>query len=182
MRKRQRSEHDLEVRKDAEEYGLGRSSQPIDLLTILAKPRRLKARLESKEMAGESDYGICQMSLEKGELLLHYRPDVTLIGELRSQWHEVREAMLMLRRQDTGAPHDGKPRHRGMSNDPHEGAPHDGKPRHRGMFNDPHELDVEGWATAMTLLCLFGDEAPDAEDAGLGNAPSYDSMLEELDS
>ncbi len=174
MRKRQRDKHYREVRKDAEEYGLGRSSQPIDLLTILAKPRGLVARLEPKEMAGESDYGICQMSLEKGELLLHYRPDVTLIGELRSQWHEVREAMLMLRRQDAGLPHDGKPRHRGMCNDPYEldvG----------GMFNDPHELDVEGWATTMTLLCLFGDEASDAEDAELGNEPSYDSMLEELD-
>jgi len=163
MRKRQRSEHDEEARRDAEEYGLGQGSQPIDLLAILARPRGLTARLAPKEMAGEGDYGVCQMSMEKGELLLDYRPDVTLIGQLRSQWHEVREAMLMLQKQEAGIPHDGKPRHRG------------------GMFDTPHELAVEGWSTFMTYLCLFGDEAPDAEDASLGDEPSYDSMLEELD-
>ncbi len=163
MRKRQRSEHDEEARGDAEKYGLGTGSQPIDLLMILARPRGLKARLRAKGMAGEGDYGVCRMSLEKGELLLDYRPDVTLIGELRPQWHEVREAMILLRNQDAGIPYDGKPRHRG------------------GMFDTPHEIAVEGWATAMTHLCLFGDEEPDAEDAGLGDEPSYDSMLEELD-
>ncbi len=113
MRKRQRSEHDEEARGDAEKYGLGTGSQPIDLLMILARPRGLKARLRAKGMAGEGDYGVCRMSLEKGELLLDYRPDVTLIGELRSQWHEVREAMILLRNQDAGIPYDGKPRHRG---------------------------------------------------------------------
>lgn len=163
MKNRQRSKDYYEARKDAEEHGLGQDSQPIDLLTILARPRGLKARLEPKEMAGEGDYGVCQMSMEKGELLLHYRPDVTLIGQLRSQWHEVREAMLLLRKQDAGIPYDGIPRHRG------------------GMFDTPHEIAVEGWATAMTHLCLFGDESPGAKDADLGNESSYDSMLEELD-
>ena len=103
------------------------------------------------------------MSIKEGYLSVGYRPDVTIIGELRSQWHEVREAMIMLEKLDAGIPYDGKPRHRG------------------GMFDTQHEIDVEAWAIFITHLCLFGDEAPDAEDASLGDESSYDSMLEELD-
>jgi len=163
MRKRRRNRHNGGARKDAEKYGLGPGSKPIDLLTMLVTPRGLTPQLNPKGMAGEGDYGVCKMSIKEGYLSVEYRPDVTIIGELRSQWHEVREAMLMLEKLDAGIPYDGKPRHRG------------------GMFDTQHEIDVEGWAIFITHLCLFGDEAPDAEDASLGDESSYDSMLEELD-
>jgi len=163
MRKRRSSKFYRQVRRDARSYGLTPPFQPLDLLAIMAARRKLKPRLRPKDMSGEADYGFC-MREEDGWLVLYYRPDVSMIGELISQWHEVREAIVMEEERAAGVLGAGKPRHRG------------------GMFNTEHELDIEGWATEMALFGLFGDDAPGAEDAIAGVESPFDSLLEELDS
>ncbi len=166
------------VRMHAQEYGLGQRFRPIDLLMILARPWGLKASLEPGDMAGTGVYGECVLSVKAGILRLRYRPDSTLIAELRSQWHEVREAMIMLDKlRKAGAV---------LSDDSGLTYAYNGEVRHRGdgrggCFNDEHELDVEGWAISMTLLCLFGDNAPSDDNGDADSEPGYDALLDGLD-
>jgi len=134
-------------------------------------------------MSGEADYGFC-MREEDGWLVLYYRPDVSMIAELISQWHEVREAMVMEEERIAGMPYDGKPRYRGARGQGEQAAHHsDGdQPFGGGMFNTKHELAIEEWATEMTFLSLWGDETPDMDEPLLDSESPFDSLLEELDS